>query len=162
MQKITTYLWFDGAAEQAAEYYTTLFPDSRITHIARYGKAGPGAEGSAMIVNFVLAGQEFIALNGGPHFRFNEAISLFVTCEDQQEVDRLWDRLASDGGAPSMCGWLKDRWGLSWQIIPKALMELMSDPDPARSGRVMQAMLGMQKIDVAALRAAHAGASDAA
>jgi predicted 3-demethylubiquinone-9 3-methyltransferase (glyoxalase superfamily) len=157
MQKIRTYLWFNDQAEEAAAFYASLLPDSGITNVLRNGDAGPGPKGSALIVEFTLAGQEYIALNGGPQFRFTEAISMFVTCEDQEEVDRLWSALTA-GGEPSMCGWLKDRYGLSWQIIPRALMELMSDPDPARAQRVTEAMLGMQKIDVQALRDAHAAA----
>jgi predicted 3-demethylubiquinone-9 3-methyltransferase (glyoxalase superfamily) len=151
MQKIITYLWFDNQAEEAAEFYTSIFPDSRILEVTRYGDAGPGPKGRAMTVRFLLAGQEYLALNGGPHFRFNEAISLLVNCEDQEEVDYLWDRLL-DGGEPSQCGWLKDRYGLSWQITPKALFELIGDPDPGRSSRAVQAMLGMVKIDIARLR----------
>lgn len=156
MQKITTYLWFDHQAEEAAQFYTSLFPDSEILEVQRYGEAGPGPKGQAMIVKFRLAGQEFLALNGGPHFRFTEAISLLVSCRDQQEVDALWEKLTA-GGEPSQCGWLKDRYGLSWQIIPTALPELLRDPDPARAQRAMQAMLGMQKIDIAQLQQAAAG-----
>ncbi|GAA0513608.1 VOC family protein [Saccharopolyspora spinosporotrichia] len=147
MQKITTFLWFDGQAEEAAEFYTSIFPDSRIAHVQRYGEAGPGPEGSVMTVNFELAGQEFIALNGGPRFRFTEAISLFVDCESQKEVDELWAKL-TDGGEESRCGWLNDRYGLSWQIVPTVLMDMLKDPDPARSARVMKAMLGMGKLDI--------------
>ncbi|WP_415952071.1 VOC family protein [Streptomyces sp. KLOTTS4A1] len=156
-QKITTFLWFDTQAEQAAEFYTTLFPDSKIIEVQRYGEAGPGTPGTAMLVAFQLAGQRFSALNGGPEFSFTEAVSLYVDCEDQEEVDRLWTALTADGGQESQCGWLKDRWGLSWQIIPKELPRLLSDPDPEKAGRAMQAMLGMQKIDVAALRSAYDG-----
>lgn len=156
MQKITTYLWFDQQAEEAAQFYTSLFPDSKILEVQRYGEAGPGPKGQAMIVKFRLAGQEFLALNGGPHFRFTEAISLLVSCRDQQEVDELWEKLTA-GGAPSQCGWLKDRYGLSWQIIPAVLPELLGDPDPARAQRAMQAMLGMQKIDIAQIQQAAAG-----
>jgi predicted 3-demethylubiquinone-9 3-methyltransferase (glyoxalase superfamily) len=156
-QKITTYLWFDANAEQAVEYYTTLFPDSRVTKVARWGKGGPGAEGSVMNIAFELAGQGFIALNGGPHFKFTPAISLFVSCQSQEEVDRLWDRFLAGGGKANQCGWLDDRFGLSWQIIPTALVDLMSDPDPVKAGRVAKAMMTMQKIDVAALERAHAG-----
>jgi len=144
-QKITTFLWFDGQAEEAARFYTETFADSRIV------------SASPMNVVFELEGQRFYGLNGGPQFKFNEAISLFVDCETQAEVDRLWDRLTSGGGSPSRCGWLKDKFGLSWQIIPKALMQLMSDPDPDKSGRVMQAMLGMNKIVIADLQRAHRG-----
>ena len=153
MQKILTYLWFDNQAEEAAMFYTSLFDESRILDVSRYGDAGPGPVGQAMTVKFRLAGQEFLALNGGPAFRFNEAISLLVNCADQAEVDELWARL-TEGGEESQCGWLKDKYGLSWQIIPTALMDLLGDPDPGRAGRAMQAMLGMRKIDIAALRRA--------
>lgn len=153
MQKITTFLWFNDKAEEAANLYVSLFKNSKIDSISRYGDAGPGPKGSAMTVNFQLEGQKFIALNGGPHFRFTPAISLFVNCESQQEVDRLWDEL-SEGGKKDRCGWLQDRYGLSWQIIPVALMQLMSDPDKQKAGRVMKAMLAMDKIDVEKLEAA--------
>jgi predicted 3-demethylubiquinone-9 3-methyltransferase (glyoxalase superfamily) len=156
-QKITTYLWFDREAEEAAKLYTSTFRNSKILNVARYGDAGPGPKGTAMTVNFQLDGQEFIALNGGPMYRFTEAISLLVDCETQEEVDRLWNKLTADGGEESMCGWLKDRFGLSWQIIPTALFRLMSDPDPEKSRRVMEAMLQMKKIDVPTLERAHAG-----
>jgi len=155
-QKITTFLWYDANAEEAASFYCSIFESSKITSVSRYGDAGPGPKGSAMTVQFQLEGQEFIALNGGPHFKFTEAISLFVSCETQEEVDELWRKLSA-GGAESQCGWLKDRYGLSWQIIPTALMELMQGPDAARSQRVMQAMLQMKKIDIAALKKAAAG-----
>ena len=156
-QKITTYLWFDREAEEAANLYTSIFRNSKILNVARYGDAGPGPKGTAMTVNFQLDGQEFIALNGGPAFKFTEAISLLVDCETQEEVDRLWNKLTADGGEQSMCGWLKDKFGLSWQIIPSALFRLMSDPDPEKSKRVMEAMLQMKKIDVPSLERAHAG-----
>ena len=155
-QKITTFLWFDNQAEEAAKHYTSIFKNSRVVSVARYGDAGPGPKGSAMTVNFELEGQEFIALNGGPQFRFTEAISLLVNCETQKEVDELWSRLSA-GGAESQCGWLKDKYGLSWQIIPTALFRLLQDPDPAKARRVMEAMLQMRKIDVARLEQAHAG-----
>ena len=155
-QKITTFLWFDGRAEEAADFYTSIFKDSKILNVARYGDGGPGPKGSAMTVNFQLEGQEFIALNGGPMYKFTEAISLLVDCDTQKEVDDLWSRLTA-GGEESMCGWLKDKFGLSWQIIPSALFRLMSDPDPAKSKRVVEAMLQMRKIDVPALERAHAG-----
>jgi predicted 3-demethylubiquinone-9 3-methyltransferase (glyoxalase superfamily) len=158
-QKIVTYLWFDKEAEEAAKLYTSIFPDSRILEVTRYGDAGPGPKGTVMIVTFELAGQRFIALNGGPHFKFNESISLFVECDTQAELDGYWDKLLSGGGAPSQCGWLKDRFGLSWQIIPKELTKLISDSNPARARNAMSAMLGMQKLDIAALKAAHASAS---
>jgi predicted 3-demethylubiquinone-9 3-methyltransferase (glyoxalase superfamily) len=156
-QKITTYLWFDREAEEAANLYTSIFKNSKILNVARYGDAGPGPKGTAMTVNFQLDGQEFIALNGGPMYRFTEAISLLVDCETQEEVDRLWNKLTADGGEESMCGWLKDKFGLSWQIIPSALFRLMSDPDPEKSKRVVEAMLQMKKIDVPTLERAHAG-----
>ncbi|WP_049564368.1 VOC family protein [Streptomyces sp. SBT349] len=157
MQKITTFLWFDHQAEEAAAFYTSLFKDSRILEVQRYGEAGPGPEGSAMTVSFELAGQRYTALNGGPHFSFTEAISLYVDCEDQAEVDELWARLTADGGEESQCGWLKDRYGLSWQIVPRALPELLGGEDAAASQRVMRAMLGMRKIDVQALEDAARG-----
>ncbi len=157
-QKITTYLWFDGNAEQAVEFYTSIFPKSRVTQVARWGEGGPGPKGTVMNIAFELAGQQFIALNGGPHFKFTPAISLFVSCESQAEVDRYWSKLLADGGKPTQCGWLEDKFGLSWQIIPTALVTLMSDPDPKRAGRVAQALMTMQKIDVAALERAHQGA----
>lgn len=142
MQKIIPFLWFDNQAEDAAKHYISIFKSSKITSV------------SPMMVTFELEGQPFMALNGGPAFKFTEAISLFVSCETQQEVDELWDKLSA-GGSTSQCGWLKDKYGLSWQIIPKALGELMGDPNPEKSGRVMQAMLQMTKIDIAALRRAY-------
>lgn len=157
MQKITTYLWFNDQAEEAAEFYVSLFENSRINHVQRYGKEGPGPEGTAMVVQFELAGLEYIALNGGPAHQLTEAVSLYVNCDDQSEVDELWEKLTAHGGEPSRCGWLKDRFGLSWQIIPEALPRLMSDPDPEKAGRVMQAMLQMGKIEVADLEAAYEG-----
>lgn len=150
MQKITTFLWFDDQAEEAVQHYTSVFPDSRVIDVQRYGEAGPGEAGTVMTVAFELAGQRFTALNGGPEFTFNEAVSLYVDCADQAEVDRYWEKLG-EGGEEGPCGWLKDKFGLSWQIIPRALTELLGDPDPARSGRVMKAMLGMRKLDVQAL-----------
>jgi predicted 3-demethylubiquinone-9 3-methyltransferase (glyoxalase superfamily) len=157
MQKITTFLWFDTQAEEAATLYTSLFPNSRITDVSRYGDAGPGAPGSVMTVTFELDGQQFTALNGGPEFKFTEAISLSVDCASQEEVDELWDKLTADGGEESQCGWLKDKYGLSWQIVPRRLPELLTDPDPARASRAMQAMFGMKKIDVKALEDAANG-----
>jgi predicted 3-demethylubiquinone-9 3-methyltransferase (glyoxalase superfamily) len=157
-QKITTYLWFNDDAEEAVEFYTSVFPDSRITNIARWGEGGPGPQGAVLNIVFELAGQRFIALNGGPQFKFTPAISLFVSCESQAEVDELWAKLLAGGGKPNRCGWLDDRYGLSWQVIPSALMELMSDPDPTVSGRVARAMMGMQKIDIATLRRARLAA----
>ncbi len=150
MQKITTFLWFDNQAEEAATYYTSIFDDSRIVNVQRYGPAGPGEAGTVMTVTFELAGQQFIALNGGPEFTFNEAVSLYVDCATQEEVDELWAKLA-DGGEEGPCGWLKDKYGLSWQVIPSTLTDLLSDPDPVKADRVMQAMLGMKKIEVQGL-----------
>ncbi|MGW4409584.1 VOC family protein [Nonomuraea sp. NPDC004702] len=158
MQKITTYLWFDNQAEEAAEFYTSIFADSRILEVQRYPEGGPGPAGQAMVVSFELAGQRFLALNGGPQFTFTEAISLYVDCASQEEVDDLWARL-TDGGEESQCGWLKDRYGLSWQIVPRALQELMSVPDPAAAQRVAQAMLGMRKIEIKGLEDAAKGVS---
>jgi predicted 3-demethylubiquinone-9 3-methyltransferase (glyoxalase superfamily) len=154
MPKITPFLWFDTQAEEAARFYISIFKHSKIVNVARYGEAGPGPKGSAMTVAFQLDGQDFIALNAGPQFTFTEAVSFVVNCETQQEVDELWSRLSA-GGEESQCGWLKDKYGLSWQIIPTALFRLMQDPDPARSKRVMEAMLQMKKIDIARLEQAH-------
>ncbi|MGW0556817.1 VOC family protein [Streptomyces sp. NPDC002926] len=154
MQKITTFLWFDNQAEEAAQHYTSIFDDSRVTDVQRYGEAGPGEPGTAMTVTFELAGQKFIALNGGPQFRFTEAISLYVDCASQEEVDELWAKLGA-GGEEGPCGWLKDKFGLSWQIVPKTLTDLLSDPDPVKSQQVMKAMLGMKKIDVQGLKDAY-------
>ena len=157
-QKITTFLWFDSNAEEAATFYTSIFPDSRVTKVARWGKGGPAPEGSVMTVSFELAGQAYIAMNGGPHYKLTPAISLFVSCESQEEVDALWDKLLAGGGKPTACGWLEDEFGLSWQVIPDRLMERMSDPDPVKAGRVAQALMTMQKIDIAAIERAYAGA----
>ncbi|GAA1366825.1 VOC family protein [Streptomyces beijiangensis] len=157
MQKITPTLWFDDQAEEAARFYTSLFKNSRIVEANHYGDSGPGKPGSVMVVTFELDGQRYSAFNGGPEFRFTEAISLYVDCSSQEEVDDLWSRLTADGGQESQCGWLKDKFGLSWQIIPKELTDLLSDPDGAKAGRVMQAMMGMGKIEVQALREAAAG-----
>jgi len=157
MPRIATCLWFDGKAEEAASFYVSLLADSRIDLIRRFAAETPGGRpGDVMSVEFTLAGASYIALNGGPHFQFTPAASIFVGCADQAEVDRLWETLC-DGGAPSMCGWLTDRYGLSWQIVPAELGRLLEDPDPARSQRVMTSLLQMQKLDLAALRAAHAG-----
>lgn len=154
MQKIVTSLWFDDQAEQAAEFYVSLFDDARVVSVSRFGEGGPRPAGMAIAVDFELAGQSFNALNGGPQFNFTEATSLIVHCQDQQEVDRLWDALIADGGEPGQCAWLKDRFGLSWQIVPARLPELLSDPDPGRAQRAMEAMLKMQKIDIAKLEEA--------
>jgi predicted 3-demethylubiquinone-9 3-methyltransferase (glyoxalase superfamily) len=153
MQKITPFLWFDDKAEEAANFYVSIFKNSKIGSVTRYGEAGPGPKGTVMIVNFQLDGQEFTALNGGPLFKFTEAISLFVNCETQEEVDELWEKLSA-GGTKSRCGWLKDKYGLSWQIIPTALGRLMSHPDREKSARVMKAMLQMDKIDIRRLEQA--------
>ncbi len=157
MPKITPCLWFDGQAEEAARFYTSLFPNSRITDVQYYGSAGPGPEGSVLTVAYELDGQEFLALNGGPEFTFNEAISFQVPCETQEEVDRYWDALG-DGGEHGPCGWLKDRYGVSWQVFPKALPRLLADPDREKSQRVMRAMMSMKKIEVAELERAAAAA----
>ncbi|MCG2787534.1 MAG: VOC family protein [Anaerolineae bacterium] len=157
MQKITTFLWFDDQAEEAVNFYTSLFQDAKVLEVSRYGETGPGPAGEVMVINFQLAGQEFIALNGGPQFKFNEAISLVVNCESQAEVDRLWEELTADGGEESMCGWLKDKYGLSWQIVPTALGKLASDSDPVKAQRVIQAMLQMRKLDIAELQKAYEG-----
>jgi predicted 3-demethylubiquinone-9 3-methyltransferase (glyoxalase superfamily) len=153
MREITPCLWFDTEGEEAANFYTSVFPNSRIVDVARYGATGPRPEGTVMTVSFELDGQKFVALNGGPDFTFNEAISFQVSCETQEEVDAFWSKL-SDSGEEGPCGWLKDRFGLSWQIIPNALGRLLGDPNPDRARRVMQAMLQMQKIDIATLEQA--------
>ncbi len=154
MQKIVTFLWFDNQAEEAMNFYTSIFKNSKIKNIARYGEAGPGPKGSVMICTFQIEGQDFMALNGGPVFSFTPAISLYVNCETQEEVDELWEKLSASG-EKSRCGWLKDKYGLSWQIIPTALGEMMQDKDPAKSQRVMKAMLQMDKIDIKTLRQAY-------
>ena len=156
MQKITPFLWFNGQAEEAMQFYTSVFPESRVVDVMRYGDAGPGPKGSVMSCTFELEGQAFIALNGGPMFQFTEAISMFVRCETQAEVDELWEKL-SEGGQKSQCGWLKDRFGLSWQIVPTELEKLLSSEDPEKRGRVMKALLQMTKLDIAALKQAAEG-----
>lgn len=153
--KITPFLWFDDDAEQAVAFYTSLFPDSKVLSQTRWGDGGPVPKGTLMAATFTLAGREYMALNGGPHYRLNEAFSLFVACEDQAEIDTLWAKLTADGGEESMCGWLKDKFGLSWQLVPEKLGEMLSDPQ--RGGRVGAAMLQMRKIDLAALRRAYDG-----
>jgi predicted 3-demethylubiquinone-9 3-methyltransferase (glyoxalase superfamily) len=161
MSKIAPCLWFDGEAEEAAKLYVSLLPDSRIDHVQKNVTDSPaGKAGSVLIVKFTLAGQRFLALNGGTRFEYTHAISFQVDCADQAEVDRLWDGL-SDGGSTERCGWLKDRYGVSWQIVPSVLPQLLGDPDPAKAQRVMQAMLQMVKLDIAGLKAAHAGAAGA-
>lgn len=151
MQKIVPFLWFDNQAEEAARFYTSIFKDSQIGQISRYGESGPGEPGSVLTVSFTLAGQEFGALNGGPVFQFSEAISFLINCADQVEVDFFWEKL-SEGGEIQQCGWLKDKFGVSWQIVPTILGELMSNPDPEKAARVTQAMLQMTKIDIAGLQ----------
>jgi predicted 3-demethylubiquinone-9 3-methyltransferase (glyoxalase superfamily) len=160
-KKITTFLTFDGRAEEAIEFYTSIFDDSRVTSTTRYGDAGPGENGSFMTGTFELAGQEFMALNGGESFTFTTGISLFVDCETQEEIDELWERL-SEGGEQGPCGWLTDKFGVSWQIIPRALGELLGDEDAEKSQRVMEAMLQMGKIDIAGLRRAYESVGTAA
>ncbi len=155
MQKITPFLWFDNNAEQAAQFYTSIFKNSKILNVSRYGDGGPGPKGSVMVVNFQLEGQQFTALNGGPLFKFSEAFSFVVNCETQKEIDEYWNKLTSGGGKESECGWLKDRFGFSWQIVPTALGRLMSDPKKAN--RVMQALLQMKKLDIAKLEEAAEG-----
>lgn len=157
MQKITPMLWFDKEAEDAANLYVSVFKNSKINKVARYPEGTPGLAGSVMTVSFTLDGEDFTALNAGPHFKFSEAVSFVISCDDQAEVDYFWDKLISGGGQPSQCGWLKDRFGLSWQVTPKRLIELGSDPDVAKAGRVMGAMMQMTKIDIAALERAAAG-----
>jgi predicted 3-demethylubiquinone-9 3-methyltransferase (glyoxalase superfamily) len=154
-QKITPNLWFDTEAEEAANFYTSIFNDSRIVKVMRYGEAGPRPAGMVLTVTFQLEGQEFTALNGGPEFKFNEAISLLVNCESQEEVDELWEKL-SEGGEEGPCGWLKDKFGVSWQIIPTVLDEMLQDEDAGKANRVMEAMLQMGKIDIAGLEKAYA------
>ena len=155
-QKVTPFLWFNGQAEEAARFYVSLFENAAVTQVVRCGPAGPGPEGSVMTVAFRLAGQNFVALNGGPQFSFTEAVSFVVNCDTQAEIDALWSGL-SDGGTPSHCGWLKDRYGLSWQVVPAQLPKLLSGPDAESTARVMQAMFTMDKLDLQTLRQAHAG-----
>jgi predicted 3-demethylubiquinone-9 3-methyltransferase (glyoxalase superfamily) len=154
MQKITPFLWFDGKAEEATNFYVSIFKNSKVGSITRYGDAGPGPKGTVMVATFQLDGQEFIALNGGPQFTFTPAISFVVNCTTQEEVDTYWEKL-SEGGAKNQCGWLQDKYGLSWQIVPTVLGELLQDKDAAKAQRVMKAMLQMTKIDIALLKQAH-------
>jgi predicted 3-demethylubiquinone-9 3-methyltransferase (glyoxalase superfamily) len=154
MQKITPFLWFDGKAEEAANFYVSIFKNSKVDSVSRYGEEGPGTTGTVMSVRFQLEGQKFYALNGDPLFTFTPAISFFVDCETQQEVDELWEKLSA-GGATQQCGWLTDKFGLSWQIIPSALGDMLQDEDDEKSARVMKAMLQMEKIDIAGLKAAY-------
>ena len=156
MQKITPFLWFDKNAEEAVNHYLAIFKNSKINKVLRCGDAGPGPKGSILTIAFQLEGQEFIALNGGPIFKFTEAISLSVDCKSQQEVDDLWEKL-SDGGQKSQCGWLKDKFGLSWQVVPSALVEMLQDQDAEKAKRVMAAMMQMSKIDIAILKQAYEG-----
>ena len=155
MQKITPFLWFNGDAEEAMNFYVSVFSNSKVLHVNRCGKNGPGPEGSVFSCSFQLEGQTFYALNGGPKYKFTPAISLFVDCKTQEEVDNLWDTLIDGGGEPSRCGWLVDKFGLSWQIIPSSLGKLMNDPDPVKSGRVMEAIMKMDKIIIKDLRDAY-------
>jgi predicted 3-demethylubiquinone-9 3-methyltransferase (glyoxalase superfamily) len=156
MQKITPFLWFDNQAEEAVNFYVSVFKNSKIVRISRYGEAGPGPKGTVMTAKFVIEGQEFVALNGGPVFTFSPAISFVVNCETQEEVDRLWEQL-SHGGEKQQCGWLKDTFGVSWQIVPVVMVEMLNDPDPVKSQRVMKAMLLMDKIDIKILKQAYKG-----
>jgi predicted 3-demethylubiquinone-9 3-methyltransferase (glyoxalase superfamily) len=156
MPKITPFLWFDNQAEEAAKFYVSVFKNSKILDVSRYQEGGPGPAGQAMVVSFELDGQKLNALNGGPHFTFSEAISFVVDCEDQAEVDHFWDKLSA-GGKTSQCGWLKDRYGLSWQVVPTALPRILSNPDPVKARRAMDAMMKMTKLDIATLEAAAAG-----
>jgi predicted 3-demethylubiquinone-9 3-methyltransferase (glyoxalase superfamily) len=155
MQKINPFLWFDTQAEEAANFYASIFKNSKINAVSRYGESGPGPKGAVMAVSFTLDGVDFTALNGGPNFKFTEAISMVVNCEDQAEIDYFWDKLSA-GGTESQCGWLKDKYGLSWQVVPTALFRLLSQSDPAKSARVMNALLQMVKLDIAALEKAAA------
>ena len=154
MQKITPFLWFDGKAEEAMNFYVSIFKNAKIVGVTRYGEAGPGPKGTVMTAKFELDGQEFVALNGGPQFTFTEAISFVVNCATQQEVDEFWEKL-SEGGEKSRCGWLKDKYGLSWQVVPTVLVEMLQDKDAEKSKRVMQAMLQMDKLDIKALKQAY-------
>ncbi|WP_426567218.1 VOC family protein [Angustibacter sp. McL0619] len=157
MQKITPNLWFDSQAEEAANFYVSVFKNSRIVSMQRFNEAGPGEPGTIVTVDFELDGQRFTGINGGPMFAFSEAVSFMVTCDDQDEVDYFWDALLADGGVESQCGWLKDRFGLSWQVVPKGFASLFADPDPERAARATKAMLGMVKLDLAALQRAADG-----
>jgi len=158
MQKISPFLWFDSNAEEAVNFYVSIFKDSKIKDVSRYGDAGPGPKGQVMVMSFEIEGQEFVALNGGPRFKFTEAVSFVVHCKGQKEVDHYWDKLLEGGGQTQACGWLKDRYGLSWQIVPRALPELLGGPDRERAGLAMQAMMTMSKIDIDGLRRAYDGA----
>jgi predicted 3-demethylubiquinone-9 3-methyltransferase (glyoxalase superfamily) len=157
MPRITPNLWFDTQGLEAAQFYTAIFPNSTIGNVSRYNDAGPGEAGTVLTVEFALDGQDYIAINGGPQFPFTEAVSLLINCADQAEVDYYWDALTADGGAEGQCGWLKDRYGLSWQVVPAGMAQALNQSDPAAAERAMKAMLAMTKIDVAALHAAAAG-----
>lgn len=158
MQKITPFLWFDGQAEEAANFYVSVFRNGQLGHVSRYGETGPGPAGSVMVASFEIEGLTFTALNGGPHFKFTPAVSFVIDCQSQDEVDYFWEKLG-EGGRTDQCGWLQDKFGLSWQVVPTVLIELLGDPDPAKAQRVMGAMMQMTKIDIAKLREAHAGLS---
>ena len=157
MQKITPFLWYDDKAEEAANFYVSIFKNSKVLSLTRYGEAGPGPKGSVLTAAFELEGQKFVALNGGPHFKFTEAVSFVVNCATQEEVDYFWEKLLDGGGKESQCGWLKDKYGLSWQIVPTVLPELLQDKDPEKANRVMQAMMKMIKIDIETLKRAAGG-----
>jgi two-component system sensor histidine kinase QseC len=157
MQKISTCLWFDGQAEDAMNFYMSIFKNGKVANVMRYGETGPGPKGSVLAVTFELEGQEFIALNGGPHYQFTPAISMFVKCQTQVEVDHYWEKLLAGGGKPMQCGWLTDRYGVSWQIVPTALGEMLQDKDAAKAQRAMQAMMQMVKLDIATLKKAFDG-----
>lgn len=154
-QKITPFLWFDGQAENAANFYTSIFENSKILEVARYGEVGPGERGSVMTISFELDGQKFVGLNGGPHYKFTPAISFYISCKTQREVDYFWNRLLDGGGKPNQCGWLSDKFGVSWQVVPDALIEFLQDADKDKAQRVMQAMLKMVKLDVNKLQKAY-------
>ena len=156
-QRITPFLWYDTQAEEAANFYVSVFKNSKVLSVVRYGDVGPGPKGSVMTVEFELEGQKFVGLNGGPHFKFTEAVSFAISCETQAEVDYFWEKLTADGGKESQCGWLKDKYGLSWQVVPIRAIELLKDKDTAKSQRVMQAIMPMKKIDIATLEKAAAG-----
>ena len=156
-QKITPFLWFDDDAEEAIEHYCSIFRNSKVVSTSRYGEGAPFPQGTLLTATFELDGLRLLALNGGPHYRLTEAFSLFVECDTQAELDEIWEKLLEGGGTPTQCGWLKDRFGLTWQVIPKVLRQLLGDPDPAKAGRAMNAMLAMEKLDIAELERAHAG-----
>ena len=157
MQKITPFLWFDNQAEEAMNFYVSVFKNAKVGSVSRYAEGGPAPVGSVMTASFTLDGMEFIALNAGPHFKFTEAISFYIKCEDQKEIDYYWEKLIAGGGAPSQCGWLKDKFGLSWQVVPPILGELLADKDRAKASRVMAAMMKMTKIDIQKLKDAYNG-----